>query len=161
MTSEFIRLTKELSNISEKTKDQRLESFGWHFETDRNFEKISVKIEIIKFREHENFWFYISKDEMEATENILNNWMNTINHNPKNFKIPVFTNKRDLVWWLEGREFVEITIHNIEDNKFKVIFDLYEDELVCYWVGDYKELNKILNSLCDLYLINIKEDTHD
>lgn len=157
MTSEFIRLTKCLSEISEETQDQRVESFGWHFETDKNFERISVKIEISKFREHTNFWFYISKDEMEATENILNNWMNTINHNPKNFKIPVFTNKRDLVWWLEGREFVEITIHNIEDNKFKVIFDLYEDELVCYWVGDYKELNKILNSLCDLFMVSITE----
>ena len=157
MTSEFIRLTKCLSEIAEETQDQRVESFGWHFETDREFKKISVKIEIVKFREHENFWFYISKDEMEITENILNNWMNIINHNPKNFKIPVFNNKRDLVWWLEGREFVDVIIHNIENNKFKIVFDLYEDELVCYWVGEYKELHKILNSLCDLYLVHISE----
>lgn len=157
MTSEFIRLTECLSEIAEETQDQRVESFGWHFETDRSFENIFVKVEISKFRDHTNFYFYISKDEMEATENILNNLINTINHNPKNFKIPVFTAKRDLVWWLEGREFVDVTIHNVENNKYKIVFDSYEDELVCYWVGNYKELNKILNSLCDLFMVSIAE----
>lgn len=156
MTSEFIRLTKCLSEISEETQDQRVESFGWHFETDKNFEKICIRFEIIRFRGYTNYWFYISKEEMEPAENILEHFMMSINHNPKNFEIPVFTNKRDLVWWFEGREFIEITIHNVENNKYKVVFDLYEDKLVCYWVGDYKELNKILNSLCDLYLIEIK-----
>ena len=157
MTSEFIRLTKCLSNIFEETQDQRVESFGWHFETDKNFKEVCIRFEISKFREHTNYWFHISKEEMEPAENILNNLINNINHNPKYFEIPTFTNKRDLVWWLEGREFVDVTINNIENNKYKIIFDLYEDELVCYWAGEYKELNKILNSLCDLYLVHITE----
>lgn len=160
MTNEFKRMAKELKNLIGKSNDQRFENFSWHFETDKNFEKISVKLEIEYFKGHEHYWFYIDKNEMERAEDILNKWMDFEFSLPRELSIPTFTNKRDFMHWFDGREFLEIEIENDENDNstYHVIFDCYEEELNCIWKGEYEELNKMLNSLCDLYLIHINEN---
>lgn len=163
MTNEFKRMVKTVCSLVSEVRDQRTESYGWTFCTDKNFEKIYVKFEINRYHGYENHYFYIAKDEMEKTEKFLNSWMEFELSIPHYREIPIFTNKREFVRWFDGREFLEVGIENDENNEnlYHIIFNCYEEELYCDWKGEYEELNKILNSLCDLYLIHINENVQE
>lgn len=161
MSPEFIRLTKNLSEIYNilDTKSNYVREINWKFETDKNFENVNAHIEIIYNYGFTNHYYKIEKEEMEATENILNNMLEYSLHIHKFNENPEFKNKEDfLKWWLP-EQFVEISINPIEMHLgYQVELDCYDHSTKFIWTGEYEKLTKLLTPLCDLYLIKLSEN---
>lgn len=161
MSQEFTRLNEFLNETIHKYEVKNfesdineVESVGFHFEINENFEKPCVVFEQTFRKGESKSYFYIKKEEMKEAKLLLDFTIHHLFSYIDFRKLPKINNKTEFLKWWIGESFVSAVTDVKENNVRLVTFDNIDHETQFIWTGDTKELDEVLDHLCALYFVD-------